>query len=267
MTLTNKILLAVAATAAALCAFYFLALAPKRDQVAKLDADIAAKRGELAQARGMLATYEAARESYKANYTLLARLGKAVPPDDDVRSMMVQLQSTANTIGVDFEKIELGTSLAGATSATTPAAGSGSTGGANGSTGNATSATGELATAPGTVPFAGGVLLAMPFNFTFDGGYLDLSTFFVKLERYVTLRNNRIDVTGRLLRLESVSITPAATGFPEMQAQVGAATYIVPPVEGVAGAPAQAAGTNPSTTPSSTGTTPSNTTATVGATE
>jgi Tfp pilus assembly protein PilO len=255
MTRTNKILLVVAATAAAVFAFYFLALAPKRDKVAKLDADIKTKQGELAQARGTLATYETARKSYSANYTLLARLGKAVPPDDDVRSLMVQLQSAAGKTGVDFEKIELGTGVSGATAAATPTA----------TDTGAKPATGELAAAPGTVPFAGGVLLAMPFNFTFNGGYLDLSGFFAKLEHFVTLHNNRIDATGRLLRLESVSITPAVTGFPHMQAQIGAATYIVPPVEGVAGAPTQAAGTNASSPPS-TGTTSSNTTATVGAT-
>jgi Tfp pilus assembly protein PilO len=254
MTRTNQILLAVAATAAAVCAFYFLALAPKRDQIAKLDTDIAAKQSELAQARGTLATYEAARKSYKANYALLARLGKAIPADDDVRSLLVQLQSTAGESGVDFEKIELGTGVAGATAAATPTAGA--TPGA--------APTDELAAAPGTVPFAGGALSAMPFNFSFTGGYTDLSTFFAKLEHFVTVNNDRINATGRLLRLESVSITPAVTGFPHMQAQIGAATYIVPPVQGVSDAPAPPAGTNASTPPTS-GTTPPTTTATAGA--
>ena len=55
MTRTNKILLAVVATVGALIAFYFLALAPKRDQIAALDADIAAKTTELEQARLTLA--------------------------------------------------------------------------------------------------------------------------------------------------------------------------------------------------------------------
>jgi Tfp pilus assembly protein PilO len=260
MTRTNKILIAVTVTAAAICAFYFLLLAPKRDEVAKLDANIATKRGELTQARGQLATYEAARSSYKANYALLARLGKAVPADDDVRSLMVQLQSSAGDSGVDFEKIELGTGLAGATAAATPATGTDATSGTSG----AKKPTGELATAPGTVPFAGGALSAMPFNFSFSGGYLDLSAFFAKLEHFVTVHNDRLDVTGRLLRLESVSITPAATGYPHMEAQIGAATYIVPPVEGVPGAAGQAGGTQ-AATPSTPGTTPSTTTATVGA--
>jgi Tfp pilus assembly protein PilO len=259
MTRTNQILLAVAVTVAASCAFYFLALAPKRDQVAKLDADIASKRGEVQQARATLATYEAARSTYKANYALLARLGKAVPADDDVRSLMVQLQSTAGGSGVDFEKIELGTGVSGATTSPTPAAGT--TGGTG--TSGAAQPSGELADAPGAVPFADGALLAMPFNFSFDGSYLDLSTFFAKLEHFVTVHNDRLDVTGRLLRLESVSITPAQTGYPHMEAQIGAATYIVPPVEAVPGAAGQN-GTQPAT-PSTPGTSSSTTTANAGA--
>ncbi len=256
MTRSTKILLAVAAIGLAACAFYFLMLAPKRDQVAKLDSDIAAKQAEVAQSQQMIATYEAAKASYKTNYSTLARLGKAVPADDDVRSLLVQLQAAADRTGVDFQQIELGTSLAGSTQA--PSSGASDT---------AKPTNGELASAPGAIPVAGGALSALPFNFTFTGGFFDLSTFFAKLEHFVTVNNQRLDATGRLLRLESVSITPASNGFPQMQAAIGAAAYIVPPVQGVEGATAapsaaQNASTTPST-PSSPGST--TTTATAGA--
>ena len=107
----------------------------------------------------------------------------------------------------------------------------------------------------------------MPFNFSFTGGYFDLSNFFAKLEHFVTINNKRIGVTGRLLRLESVSITPATSGFPQMQAAIGAATYLVPPVEAVPGATAPGtvqAGTTPAT-PTTPGTTQPTTTANAGA--
>ena len=77
----------------------------------------------------------------------------------------------------------------------------------------------------------------MPFSFTFSGGFFDLSSFFAKLEHFVTVNNKHVDVTGRLLRLESSSIAPASAGFPDMQAEIGAATYLVPPSQGVTGAP------------------------------
>jgi hypothetical protein len=254
VTRSTKILLAVAAIGLSACAFYFLMLAPKRDEVAKLDTDIAAKQAEVAQSQQMLTTYEAAKASYKGNYATLARLGKAVPADDDVRSLLVQIEATADDTGVDFKQIELGNGLAGATAETdTPA----------------DSSTGELAAAPGAIPVAGGALSAMPFNFTFTGGFFDLSTFFAKLEHFVTVNNQNVDATGRLLRVESVSISPSSSGFPDMQAAIGAAAYIVPPVQGVTGAGSapsaatQNASTTPST-PSSPGSTPT-TTATAGA--
>jgi len=250
VTRTNKILIAVVAAGLAVCGYYFLVLAPQRDKVAKLDTDIAAKQAEVAQAQAQLATFEAARKNYKVNYATLAKLGKAVPADDDVRSLLVQLEASAEGSGVDFQKIELGTALAG-------------TSGTPSTTDAAASPTGELASAPGAVPVAGGALSAMPFTFTFTGGYFDLQTFFAKLEHFVTVNNKRISATGRLLRLESVAITPASSGFPDMQAEIGAATYIVPPVQGVQGAPtAQAQNAATPTTPASPGTT---TTATAGA--
>ena len=252
MTRTNKILIAVVAAGLALCGYYFLLLAPQRKEAAKLEGDIAAKQAEVAQAQAQLGIYEAARKNYKVNYATLARLGKAVPADDDVRSLLVQLEATAEGTGVDFEKIELGSSLSGASTSTssTPAA----------------ATDGELAPAPGAVPVAGGALSAMPFTFTFTGSYFDLQNFFAKLEHFVTLNNQRIKATGRLLRLESVAIAPSGSGFPSMQAEIGAATYIVPPVQDVqaAGAPPAQNAATPTTptTPASPGTT---TTATAGA--
>jgi Tfp pilus assembly protein PilO len=251
MTRTNRILISVVALGLAVCAFYFLILAPKREQVTKLDGEVATKQAELALAQQTLATYESARKSYKTNYALLARLGKAVPADDDVRSLLIQIESAADHSGVDFANIELGSGLAGAQAAPAkPAAGE---------------PTSALASAPGSVPVAGGALSAMPFNFSFTGGYFDLSTFFAKLERFVTVNNRQIGVTGRLLRLESVRISPAGSGFPEMQAEISAAAYLVPPVEGVHGAAAPGAAQAAGTTPTTPGTTPPTTTANAGA--
>ena len=247
MTRRNQILIAVVALVGAACAFYFLALAPKRELIVRLDTDIAAKQVEVEAAKQMLATYEAARADYKSNYAKLARLGKAVPADDDVRSLLIQLESAADRTGVDFQKIELGGGLGG-----TPAPA------------DATPAAGELAAAPGSVPVAGGALSAMPFSFAFSGEFFDLSSFLAQVERFVTVSNDRIDVTGRLLRLESIQIQPGPAGFPSMQAQIGAATYIVPPAEAVSAGSAGAippAGTQ-AATPADGSTPPTTTTAT-----
>ena len=234
MTRSNQILLSIVAIGASIAAFYFFLLSPKREEVAKLDSDIAAQQAEIEQARLTLAGYEEAKSTYKTNYATLARLGKAVTADDDVRSLMVQLESTAHRSGVSFEKIELSSGVGGS------------------SDDEAAPGEGELASAPGSVPVAGGVLSAMPFNFSFEGSYFDLTAFFARLEHFVNLKNKQLDSTGRLLRLESVKIMPSDDGFPAMLAEINAASYVVPPVQGVgetsAPSTAQTVGTEPGTT-------------------
>ena len=88
----------------------------------------------------------------------------------------------------------------------------------------------------------------MPFNFRFSGNYFRLSDFMSRLERFVTVENENIDVTGRLLLLGSIAVTPDAADPSQLKAEIGAASYIVPTTEGVTdgatpAAPAGAAGT------------------------
>jgi hypothetical protein len=237
MTRTTKILVAVLLTAAAAGAYWYLLLAPQREELKTLDTQIAEQQIAAEQALQQLASYEAARDSFKANYARLARLGKAVPADDDVRSLLIQIDDAAKRSGVDFGKLEVGGSIAGAE--------------AQGTSDAAEPAEGELASAPGTVPFGNSGFRAMPFSFGFAGSFFELETFFGRLERFVTMQNRQIGVNGRLLRLESLSLTAAAGGLPAIQAEIGAASYLVPPADDLLngnGAPAGAGGTAPAPT-------------------
>ncbi len=74
------------------------------------------------------------------------RLGKAVPSDDDTRSLVVQLDATAKRSGVDFDTINV-----------------------NGSGGGDASAAGAAPMAPGAVN--AGAFSAMPFSFSFSGEF------------------------------------------------------------------------------------------------
>ena len=242
----NKLLIPIVGLVVAAGAFWFLALAPKRAEIAKLDSDIAAKQAEVEQSRQLVASYEKAKASYRANYAKLASLGKAVPADDDVRSLIVQLDDAARRSNVDFRALNVGAADAAATTG-----------------GSTTTAAGTKAPPPGTVPIGSAGFSAMPFTLSFKGSYFDLSNFFTRLERFVTVENNNIDVTGRLLLLGSISVTPQESqdGKPtELVAQVGAATYLVPPATGVAGAPAP---TDAAAAPATSGTTTPTTTATI----
>jgi hypothetical protein len=241
----NKILVAVIVAAAAAAAFWFLALSPKRKEAADLQTKIAAKQGEVDQSRSQIATYLKARESYKANYAVLARLGKAVPADDDIRSLMVQLNSAAGSTHVDFAKLDVGGGSAPTSASSSSASGDATVTGPDG-----------LAPPPGTVQVGTSGISAMPFSLTFGGRYFNLTNFFNRLDHFVSVHNRHVRATGRLLRVETIALAPASNGYPHMTAQVGAATYLVAPTG--AQATPSAGGTTPSTgTPPTTTSTPS----------
>jgi hypothetical protein len=228
VTRSTKILIPALAAIAAVAAFYVLALSPKRDEAARLDTEITAKRSQLDQARAQAASYEQARANYRANYTTVTRLGKAVPPDDDVRSLLVQLNDAAERSKVDFHAINIGSGSSPSDAAAEPTTGSG------------------LAPAPGTVPVGSAGFSAMPFSFGFEGSFFRLSDFFNRLEDFVTVENQDIDVSGRLLLLGSISVTPKDNDLRHLTAKIGAASYLVPQAEGIEGAtPASPTGAAP----------------------
>jgi hypothetical protein len=245
VTRQNRLLLGVGAALAALAAYWFLLLAPKREESAALADKVAQTQASVAQAESTLASYREAEGSYKTLYATVARLGKAVPADDDVRSLVVQLEAAAARSGVDFHSIEVGTA---ATSDDT------------------TTADPSVKLPPGAAAVGSAGFSAMSFDLQFNGSYPKLTDLFSRLERFVRVNNDHIDVTGRLLRIEGLNIAGDDAGYRHLTATVHASTYLVPATEGLtAGATAQApAATTPSTsaTSASAGTTPAVTTAT-----
>jgi Tfp pilus assembly protein PilO len=239
VTKNPKLLIALVALVAALGAYWMLVLSPKREEISKLDGDIAAAQNDLTQAKSTLATYEKAQGAYKTNYATVVRLGKAMPADDDVRSLMVQLDSAAKHSGVDFGRIAVG----GGSSA-------------------APTQTGASTGPPGSVTVANGGYTAMPFTFAFEGRFDNLQNFLSRLERFVTVSNDHINVTGRLLRMESLSLKAGEEGFPYLVAEIGASSYLLPETKATAAAPAASGTASAAATPGSGTTTPTTTTAT-----
>jgi hypothetical protein len=214
VTRSTKALIPVLIAVAAIAAYWFMVLSPKREEISGLDKKITQQESAAQQAEQQAASYQGAKDNYRENYTMVARLGKAVPADDDVRSLLIQLDSTAKASKVQFRALTVSGSGGSATSETA------STGG-------------DLAPAPGAVSVGSAGFSAMPFSFTFSGTFFRLSDFFSRLERFVSVQNDNIDVTGRLLLVGSIAVTPDGGNFDKLQAEVGASTYIVPPTEGV----------------------------------
>jgi Tfp pilus assembly protein PilO len=205
--------------------YWKFALVPKREQAAELERKVIAAEAQLAQTQSLIATYKDAKGQYQINYSTVVRLGKAVPADDDTRSLVVQLDAAAKRSGIDFDSIDI-TAGGGAPTATA----------------------GSTATlAPGAVNL--GSFAAMPFNFSFTGQFGDLSSFIARLERFVNVQGDRISVNGRLLRVDGLALRPDPDGWPGLQVDIAASSYIVPAGAGLtAGASAAATSTTTSTT-------------------
>ena len=201
MSRTYKILLVLVVAVLAGGGYWKLALAPKRAQAAELEERVSVAEAQLAQQQALVNTYRGAQKDYKANYETVVRLGKAVPTDDDTRSLLVQLDTSAKRAGADFDAINV-------TGASSPAE------------------DGSVAAAPGAI--SAGTFSAMPFSFGFTGTFGSLGEFFARLERFVSLKGDKIAVNGRLIRVESLTLAPAEDGWPGMQANIGASAYIVP---------------------------------------
>ena len=105
----------------AVAGFWFVALKPKRAEATAAAARVAEAQTKLDTANQALASATSARASFETDYATAARLGKAVPDDDDAASLVFQLESVARKAGIDFRSLTVGGASSAAPAATTPA--------------------------------------------------------------------------------------------------------------------------------------------------
>lgn len=224
MSSRDRTIIAVIAVLAVVVGGWLLLVQPKRNEAAKLGRQITAAQQQLSTAHAAAASALVDEQAYAANYAEVARLGEAVPADDDTASLIVQLQSAASRSRVDFLSLAL--------------TGSGSAAPTSTSTGAAATALDTLP--PGATIGAAG-FPAMPFTFTFQGNFFRLATFLGRIERFVVATNRRIAVSGRLMTLNAINFGPGAGGFPQIDASISATTYLLPTSEGLTAGATQSA--------------------------
>ncbi len=250
MTKRDRIVLSVVALVALVGGFFFLAVKPKQAELARLDGEVGQAQARIDGALADLRGAQAAKVAYKRDTRQLALMGKAVPADDDVPSLLYQVHKAARKAGIGFESVTVGE---GATPAPAAAAA------AAGTTGAAAAPAAE--TTPGTQPGADG-LSTLPLKVKFSGAFFKLDRFLGILHGFANQSGERLDVAGRLLTVESVAIKPAQKGL-GLEAEVVANAYVSPAqpagAAGAAGAtgatPAAAGAAAPSTASATTTTT------------
>jgi hypothetical protein len=244
VTARDRIVIMVVLALAAVAASWMFVVSPKRSEASSLNTQVSSEQSQLTAAQGQVAAGMSARRQFAGQYAQLAKLGEAVPPDDDIPSLIYQVQSAAQASRVTFRGLQL--SSAGASSS---------------SSSSSSSPSGQTAAAqlpPGAAVGAAG-LPTEQFTITLSGNYFNLSSFFNKLEDFVASDSGTLVIRGRLMTINAISLVPGPTGFPQITASVSATTYIVPPTEGSFGGatpagpapttPAQASSSGSSTTP------------------
>jgi len=280
VTARDRTIIAVVVIATAVAGFWFAVLAPKRKDAKALDGQIATAEQRLQAAEASAAAAEQAKRRYNGDYATIARLGKAVPADDNIASLVYQVQAAARRARIDFRS--LGLTQSGTQASTTPSAaigqaanatqsgGAGSASGSSGSSGSggsggssaststpasASAAATQSATAslpPGaTVGSAG--FPTMPFKFVFNGSYFDMEHMLAEINRFVRVRGQGVDVRGRLLSIDGIALQAAPEGFPRVKASIAATAYLLSAEEGLTGG-ATPGGPASDAQPASTGT-------------
>ena len=227
MTRRDTYIVTVIAVLGAVGAFWFLALAPKREKLAVVDKDVVEARQVLDQARQEKVKFAQAQIAFPRLYASLGRLGKAVPADEDVPSLLVQLNHAAAQADVNFHSVELKRDLAekaeqeaaAATPATPPAGAEGGqatppagdasatppAAGASGAAGAAAPPAAPVDPTAATPAATGGFKL-LPFEYRFKGDFFDLEDLIHNMTALVERRNQEFAVTGRLITIEGFTM-------------------------------------------------------------
>lgn len=223
MTTRDRLVLMVAVALAVAGGFWMLVLSPRRHEASDLATQVTNARAQLTQV-----TQEAQRtptgiRTRAADAAELARLGEAVPSDDQMASLMYQLQDAAGHAHVVFNSIQPSGSNgapAGNAQAATPPPTT--------TTPAPTSTTASPATtAPGATPSSAGIE-NLSLSLVFDGRYADLQRFLHRVQAFTSVSGQTIRVSGRLLSIDGIALAPAPSGFPHIRATITATAYIAP---------------------------------------
>lgn len=216
MTGRDRIVLMCVIVLVAIAAGWLLLVSPERQKATALNAKVASAKSTLSSAQGELAKARAAQAQYGAAYTAVVNLGKAVPAGEEVPSLIYQLAQVT-----DQRKVEFSSIVQTATASPTTTA--------------------SAATSPAAAATA--AFTQMPFTFIFNGGFFDLEHLFRGLTSFATYSSSGgLEVSGRLLTIQSVKLTPVTSGGeagekkPKTQSLSGtitASAYVLPASQGL----------------------------------
>jgi hypothetical protein len=241
MTGRDRLVIMSIAVLAVLAGGWLLPVSPERQKAAQAQAQIESARQQLQTAQAEAASERSAEARYASAYVSVVRLGKAVPPLQEVPSLVYELDQASNQRNIEFSSIASSASPASAASAAAGAS---------------------------TTPAA---FTQMPFTFVFKGSFFGLAHLLGQIDGFARTTSagggpataaasgasapSGVQVSGRLLTIQGVNLaieskggsSPGSAGKGELSATITATAYVLPASQGLtAGATATGpAGTAP----------------------
>jgi hypothetical protein len=186
--------------------YWLLLLNPALDHRASLQKPLAAAHTERDNAVAAAQEVTEAKQNYKHDYAELVTLSRAIPQSASVSDLMRELNRAARGMDIDFSNISMAAE-------TVPPEG------------DVPDPSASTSTADG--------LDQIPVELTFDGRFFALSDLFHSIQRFVGTANGRLQVHGRLIRIDKFSFDTGE--FPNITANISATIYAAPADEGPTG--------------------------------
>jgi Tfp pilus assembly protein PilO len=205
VTARDRKLLMILVPVAMFAMYWVLLLNPALNRSEDLQKPLQNSRVERDAAVATAEEMTQAKANYKEDYAELVKLSKAIPQSVAVSDLMRELNRAAEGMGIEFTNITM------AEQAPTDAI-----------------AAAQAATTSGTE-----VLDEIPVELTFDGRFFALSDLFRSVQHFVQVADGRLDVHGRLIRIDEFSFD--SSSFPSITAQISATIYAAPADEGPTG--------------------------------
>lgn len=198
MSARDRKLMMIFAPLAVFALYWVLLLNPALDRREGLQKPLEQAQTERDAAVALADDMVKAKETYKRNYSELVELSRAIPQSVAVSDLMRELNGAAQGMGIDFTNITMAAVEPSATA-------------------------GETATAapPDTTQ-----LDQIPVELTFDGRFFALADMFHSMQQFVQVADDRLEVDGRLIRIDEFSFDSAE--FPKITAQISATIYAAP---------------------------------------
>ena len=216
MTTRDRMVLIAVVVLVLLAGGWVLVVSPERSKAGAEQAQVQSARQQLETAKSQANSAHAAEQRYNAAYSSVVSLGKAVPPSEEVPSLIYQLELASDQRDIEFTSITSG----------------------NSSGSSSLSSASASAAATTSTPSA---FTPMPFTFVFKGSFEGLAHLLGQIDGFASRGTaGHVRVNGRLLTIQGAEITVqsssgSGSSSSALTATITATAYVLPASQGLTG--------------------------------